>query len=299
MKTKLKIASDLIGKGISKRTLSKLTEGQMRILHNRLVVNEQVVTKTTTSYEIPTSEIEKGVTLPPTAAGKKMTIQKTPTGIKATPSEEKELDETETDDVTDQNALGADALQSLTGQEAPHDANDMAPDGMDNDSDDNRNMMGMSEAKKTNKSKKNAWAICTSQMGKEFGTTERSEWTKRQMDKYERCVVDVKKSLKEGKNPISLFLENQIMRIVEKNLPPRITKGDLMKYLSEQGPATAPTKPKTKPGTKPGKPEPRPRPKHPGKNPNPGENPAPKARKVSPNDAKDEVIDLIMNLLEK
>jgi hypothetical protein len=208
MKTKLKITSDLIGKGMSKKTLSKLTEGQMRILHNRLVVNEQVVTKTTTSYEIPTSEIEKGVTLPQTAAGKKMTIQKTPTGIKATPSEEKELDETETDDVTDKNALGADALQSLTGQEAPHDANDMAPDGMDDDSDDNRNMMGMSEAKKNAKSKKNAWAICTSQMGKEFGTNERSEWTKRQMDKYERCVVDVKKSLKEGKKPISLFIEN-------------------------------------------------------------------------------------------
>jgi len=107
--------------------------------------------------------------------------------------------------------------------------------------------------------------------------------------------------LKEGKNPVSLFLENEIMRIVEKNLPPRITKGDLLKYLSEAGPATAPTKPApgTKPSVKPGKPDTRPRPKHPGKNPNPGENPAPKAKKVSPEVAKDEVLDLIMNLLEK
>ena len=296
MKTKLKIALELIDKGLTPKTLSKMTEGQMNILHNRLVVNEQVVTKTTTSYEIPTSEIEKGVTLPPTAAGKKMTIQKTSTGIKATPSEEKELDETETDDVTDQNALGADALQNLTGQDAPHMANDMAPDGMDDDSDTNRKMMGMSEAKKK---EQNPWAICTAQMGKEFGTTERSEWSKGQMNKYERCVKDVKKSLKEGKNPVSLFLENEIMKIVEKNLPPRITKGELVKYITENSPATAPSKPATKPTTKPGKPSTRPRPKHPGKNPNPGENPAPKAKKVSPEQAKDEVIDLIMNLLEK
>jgi len=94
--------------------------------------------------------------------------------------------------------------------------------------------------------------------------------------------------LEEGKNPVSLFIENQIMRIVEKNLPPRITKGDLVKYLSEgenfatkhlqsfgksSDTKTAPTKPTTKPGTKPQ------RPAHPGKNPNPGENPAPKAEK--------------------
>jgi hypothetical protein len=105
----------------------------------------------------------------------------------------------------------------------------------------------------------------------------------------------VKKSLKEGKNPVSLFLENEIMRIVEKHIPPRITKRDLVSYLMET--ETAPAKPKTDPTTKPGKPAPRPRPGHPGKNPNPGENPAPKA--VSPEKAKEEVINTIMKLLEK
>jgi hypothetical protein len=102
--------------------------------------------------------------------------------------------------------------------------------------------------------------------------------------------------LGEGKNPVSLFIESQIMKIVEKNLPPRITKGDLIRHLSEQGPATAPTKPATKPTTKPGT---RPRPKHPGQNPNPGVNPAPKAGKISPEEAKDKVIDVILNLLKK
>ena len=196
-------------------------------------------------------------------------------------AEEGEMKETETDDVTDKNALGADALQNLTGQEAPHDANDMAPDGMDDDSDDNRNMMGMSEAKKN---KPNPWAICHSQVGP------------KKSRKWERCVKEVKKQLGEGKNPVSLFIESQIMKIVEKNLPPRITKGDLIRHLSEQGPATAPTKPATKPTTKPGT---RPRPKHPGQNPNPGVNPAPKAGKISPEEAKDKVIDVILNLLKK
>jgi hypothetical protein len=48
-----------------------------------------------------------------------------------------------------------------------------------------------------------------------------------------------------------LFLETQIERIVEKHIPPRITKGDLLKVISESEPAIAPTKPTTKPGTKP------------------------------------------------
>lgn len=215
---------------------------------------------------------------------------------------EGEVKETETDDVTDKNALGADALQTVTGQEAPHMANDMAPDGMDDDSDNDRGMMGMSEAKK--KDKANPWAICTSQLGKEFGTRERHMWSAKEKNKYERCVKDVKQSLKEGKNPVSLYIESQIMKIVEKNLPPRITKGELIKHLTEtslksvkeQGPAVAPTKPATKPTTKPGT---RPKPKHPGQNPNPGENPAPKAKRVSPEDAKDKVIDVILNLLKK
>jgi hypothetical protein len=168
--------------------------------------------------------------------------------------------------------------------------------------------------------------------------------------------------LEEGKNPVSLFIENQIMKIVEKNLPPRITKGDLIRHLSEgenfatkhlqsfgkssntetapakpktspttkpgtkpqkpahpgknpnpgekeapkakakkevaeQNPAVAPTKPTTKPTTKPGtKPQ---RPAHPGKNPNPGEKESPKAKKISPEQAKKEVIDVIMQLLQK
>ena len=156
----------------------------------------------------------------------------------------------------------------------------MAPDGMDDDSDDKRAMMGMAEAKKE---KANPWAICHAQVGP------------KKTRKFERCVQSVKKQLGEGKNPVSLFLENEIMKIVERNIPPRITKGDLMKYLIEDSPAVAPSKPKTSPTTKPGtKPQ---KPAHPLKNPNPGEKPAPKAEKVTKEKAKEQVIDLIINLL--
>jgi hypothetical protein len=176
---------------------------------------------------------------------------------------------------------------------------------------------------KKKKSEPDPISICHSQVGP------------KKTRKFERCVKSVTKSLKEGKNPVSLFLENEIMRIVEKHIPPRITKGDLLQYISEDtktAPSKPKTKPKTDPKTKPGhpgknpskdpkdnpapkagkemgentttkpktkpttKPETKPRPKSPGHNPNPGENPAPKA--ISPERAKTEVIKTIMKILD-
>lgn len=289
-----KKALELIEKGLSAKTVGKLTESQINILHSKLVSEVTMVSKDD--------------------AGTITTLksQKKPFEVY---EKDGEMKETETDDVDDKNALGADALQSLTGQDAPHDANDMAPDGMDDDSDDNRKMMGMSEEK----NKPNPWAICHSQVGP------------KRTRKFERCVKSVKKQLEEGKNPVSLFIESEITKIVERNLPPRITKGDLLKYLSE-APTEAPTKPITKPDTKPrtrpshpgknprpgeqidpkaGEPttaptkpitkpdtKPRTRPAHPGKNPRPGEQIDPKAGRISPEDAKQEVIDVILNLLK-
>jgi len=55
------------------------------------------------------------------------------------------------------------------------------------------------EAKKKGK-KVNPWAVCTASIGEKIGSTERSEWSKTQTAKYERCVKDVKKkqNIKEG-----------------------------------------------------------------------------------------------------
>ena len=109
----------------------------------------------------------------------------------------------------------------------------------------------MKEGKKKSK-KKNPWAICTSSLADEFGTSERSDWTKSQMKKYERCVKGVKKTVAEGKNPYEFILEQQMLDIVDKHLSPKITKRDLiesvMSKLMSEGPDPL-TKPK--PGVKP------------------------------------------------
>lgn len=321
MKTNIK-ALELIEKGLSSNTVSKLTESQINLLHKKLFAEQaqpQVINKTVKQIVLPSGSQTTVGGVSVSNVGGKTTV---------TPTTEGEIDEDETDDVTDNSALGADAMSLYTKQRAPHMANDMAPDGMDDDSDDDREMMGMSEDKKYDKV--NPWAICHAQVGP------------KKTRKFERCVMAVKKQLEEGKNPVSLFLENQITKIVEKHIPPRITKGDLIKYIAESSPAPttkpAPTKPDVKPtkrpshpaknpnpGEKPApkakkgetkeaapapttkpaptkptvKPGTRPRPSHPGKNPNPGENPAPKARKISAEDAKEKVIDTIMNLLQK
>ena len=110
--------------------------------------------------------------------------------------------------------------------------------------------------KKRSKKKYNPWAICTSSVGR------------KDKKKYERCVMDVKKSIKEGKDPINLFLEEKIVSLLEKHVQPKISKKDFLQMISET--ETAPAKPKT-PTVEPGK-----KPKTPF-NPKPGVKPSPKA----------------------
>ena len=268
-----KKALELIEKGLSSKTVSKLDESQINILHKKLFLGEQV-------EEIPTKKSYKvgqdGGNLPPSPKG--YNVMKTPTGdVVATPNES----ELEEDDNLDDSAEKDSGFDPYAGNSVGNDDGPSSDDGFGGGDDG----MGMFESEADLKpGQPNPWAICHAQVGP------------KRTRKFERCVQSVKKQLGEGKNPVSLFIESQIMKIVEKNLPPRITKGDLIRHLSEQGPATAPTKPATKPTTKPGT---RPRPKHPGQNPNPGVNPAPKAGKISPEDAKDKVIDVILNLLKK
>ena len=287
-----KKALQLIDKGMTAKTVSKLTESQINTLHSKLFISEQV-------QEMPSKKSYKvgqeGGNLPPAPKG--YNVKKTPTGdVVATPNES-ELEE-DVEVTNDPN--------KETETQDPKQVGPSSDDGFGDETDG----MGMFESEKKNKP--NPWSICHSQVGP------------KKSRKWERCVREVKKQLGEGKNPVSLFLEAQIMNIVERNLQPRITKGDLVKYLSEsenfatkhlqgwgktktaktvvgeQSPSTAPAKPKTSPTTKPGKPGTKPqKPPSPFKNPNPNENPAPKAKKISPEDAKDEVIDVIIKLLEK
>jgi hypothetical protein len=265
MKTNIK-ALKLVEKGLSSNTVSKLTESQINILYSKLLGEQVTEVPNKKTYKIgPKGGQVDGVVISQDPSTKEVTVM----------TKESELGEDDDFDL--------DADQAYTGQQGSHDADQPADDGMDDDTSPQNHdskMIGMSEEKD---GEPNPYSICHAQVGP------------KKTRKFERCVMSVKKQLKEGKNPVSLFLESQIEKIVERNMPPKITKGDLIKYIVEASPAPAPTtKPApTKPGTKPGK-----RP-NPFKNPNPGENPAPKAKKVSPEDAKEKVIDVIMQLLEK
>lgn len=113
----------------------------------------------------------------------------------------------------------------------------------------------MKEGKRKTK-KYNPWAICTSSVGR------------KDKEKYERCVMDVKKSIKEGKDPINLFLEEKILSLLEKHVQPKISKKEFIQMISET--ETAPAKPKEKQKEKERK----------GPfNPKPGIKPNPKAKK--------------------
>jgi|SRR6056300_406114 hypothetical protein len=127
------------------------------------------------------------------------------------------------------------ARQDYTGQEGPHDEKDMAPDGMDDDSDNNRSEMGEEE-------EVNPWAICTSSLGLEG--RERDSYSKSESEKYERCIRDVKKQ-----NEIRQ-IEESIVSLVKKYVPTTMSKKDLINLL-EQGPGTKEAPVKTPTRTKP------------------------------------------------
>ena len=159
---------------------------------------------------------------------------------------ETEMTEDETDDVTSSNALGKDAEQAYTGQEAPHDANDMADDGMDDDSSDNRSMMGMAESKLNEKFESKAqqglfWARCNKcssknckwcKMAKEFSdSTSEKQYKKMPEKKHPEKTVKVEKNTNEG---LEKFLEKKITEMVESSINPKMKKKDLIKTIKKK-----------------------------------------------------------------
>ena len=187
MKTNIK-ALNLVEKGLSPKTVNNLTESQINVLYSKLL-GEQVAN--------------------PNIAQKIKDLDILNQKVGEVGAKMKGIGLEEEDD------FDLDADQAYTGQQGSHDEYQASDDGMDDDtSPENHNskMIGMSEEKKD---KPNAWAICHAQVGP------------KRTRKFERCVMSVKKQLKEGKNPVSLFLESQIQKIVEKHMPPKITKGDL------------------------------------------------------------------------
>lgn len=150
---------------------------------------------------------------------------------------------------------------------------------------------------KKKKKKYNPWAVCTASVGR------------KNKKKYEDCVMGVKKKLKEGRNPYEYLIESKMEEIVENNLSPKMTKGEIMSIIAEKkmmmkkpigtmiggemgegDTKTAPAQPRTTPKTEPGK-----RPSNPGKKEGP--NPKPKASEME--SKKSEIITAISNLIDK
>jgi hypothetical protein len=160
---------------------------------------------------------------------------------------------------------------------------------------------------KKKKKKYNPWAVCTSSVGR------------KNKKKFEDCVMGVKKKLKEGRNPYEYLIESKMEEIVENNLSPKMTKGELLRIIAEKkmmmkkpidkmmsmkgetmegDTKTAPSQPKTTPKTEPAR-----RTSNPAKNPNPGVKPKPKAKKQETSSSemeskKKEIINAIFDLIQ-
>jgi len=195
--SKIKI-NKLVKAGLSRNMVSQLSEREMDVLIQKFILNEQT-------------------TMVP--ARDQATIKKLKDQKKIFAVYEKEVTEDEEDPMN---------FEKGERTQDPHQVGPSTDDGFGNYGD------GMDEGEMTEKKqKKNPWAICTATMGKKFGTTERSDWSKRQMKEYERCVLDVKKQIKENKNPILPILENITRKQIETSLLPQMDKASLIEMVAK------------------------------------------------------------------
>jgi hypothetical protein len=186
----------LLGEGLSIQTVANLNESQLIVLTEKFKNNKKEETKEQTEivtqvYDSKNPEevkkLNQALQDPASLQGKNIQVKET------------EMTEDETDDVTSSNALGKIAIQAYTGQEAPHDANDMADDGMGDDSGDNRSMMGMAESTMNEKFESQAqqnffWGKCNTtrgvqkqkwcQLAREFSDKQQRKITKKCQKNY-------------------------------------------------------------------------------------------------------------------
>jgi hypothetical protein len=200
----------LMENGLSINIISKMTDNQVKVLVEKFKKEtKEIETVVSTKIIATPEEAKKGVAI----QGKTM--------AKELPDGRLEFSETETDDVTSSNALGKDALQSYTGQESPHDANDMADDGMGDDSGENRSMMGMAESEINEKFQSKSqqglfWARCNKcsdkkckwcKMAKEFSdSTSKKDYKK----------MPEKKSPEKTNEGSQKYWENKILEMIEE-----------------------------------------------------------------------------------
>ena len=225
----------LIENGLHIKTLSKMNESQIKVLvekfKNSKEETKEIETVTTTKVIATPEETKKGVAI----QGKTM--------AKELPDGRIEFSETETDDVTTSNAQGDEELQAYTGQEPPEDANDEAPDGMDDDSDDDRSSMGLSEKFESHAQQNFFWAKCNTtkgvqrqkwcQLAKEFSNeTTKNDYKKMPEKLHPEKTVKVKKE--KTNEQLEKFLEKKISEMVEKEIQPKMSKKDLIDGIKKR-----------------------------------------------------------------
>ena len=215
----------LIESGISLNTISKMNQKQINLMVERFKKSkkeenkEAVVQKTTTTFEIPTADLEKGTTIPE-VPGKKMVIQKTPTGIKATPTES---EMTEDVNVDKDNATAGEISQD------PHQV--QAPDGMGDEGDaeidkeEDLATEGVIKEKFESKAQQGLfWARCNKcssknckwcKMAKEFSdSTSKKQYKEMPEKKHPEKTVKVKKE--KTNEETQEYWENQILEMLEE-----------------------------------------------------------------------------------
>ena len=239
MKTKKDILF-LAKNGLSSPVISSFSDRQVKILVEKFKRENKEQTQVVTQvYDTKNPEDVKNLNQalkdPTKLQGQNIQVKET------------EMTEDETDDLTTSNALGKDAEQAYTGQEAPHDANDMADDGMGDDSGEDRSMMGMAESEINEKFESKAqqglfWARCNKcssknckwcKMAKEFSdSTSKKQYKKMPEKKHPEKTVKTKKE-KANEN-FQKFLEEKITKMVDEKIEPKMKKKDLVKTIKKK-----------------------------------------------------------------
>ncbi len=262
--------------GFSQKTLSLMTESQIKMILEKIKKKENKEAVQTTTYN--TTDSGDATLLNKKTPEEKSNLQFNPDGTVVSKSETKEAI-TKTVYQPRKNPADTKAVQDMVTKANPNVS------------------VELDERKKTKNKKYNPWAVCTASVGR------------KNKKKFEDCVMGVKKKLKEGRNPYEYLIESKMEEIVENNLSPKMTKGEIMSIIAEKkmmmkkpigtmiggemgegDTKTAPAQPRTTPKTEPGK-----RPSNPGKKEGP--NPKPKASEME--SKKSEIITAISNLIDK
>ena len=140
-------------------------------------------------------------------------------GINVTVTEKELEEDADLDDSTEKSS----GFDPYAGNSVGNDDGPSSDDGFGGGKDG----MGMMEEKKDGP---NPWAICHSQVGP------------KKSRKWERCVREIKKQLKEGKNPYLPIMEAALAKMVERHISPKMTKSELINTLSEHGIISRPFK---------------------------------------------------------